>query len=125
MKGSTKEIFQSRNDISEYVSHFTKSRKAKDTFIQILKDNTIKDTKSRGFLCFTEAPLIQLPEMFNIFKRYEDPLYSPYGIGIKKDYFFKNGGRPVIYGDLIEFDLLPKELAWRFELLDPDNWDFS
>lgn len=52
-------------------------------------------------------------------------MYAPYGIGVRKDIFWKMGGRPVIYGEWEEYNQLPTELKWRFQLLKPDNYDFS
>ena len=52
-------------------------------------------------------------------------MYAPYGIGIKKDIFWKMGGRPVIYGEQDEYNQLTPELKWRFQILQPNNYDFS
>ena len=35
------------------------------------------------------------------------------------------GGRPVIYGDSKEKEVLPDEIKWRFQLLSPNAYDFS
>ncbi len=120
-----REIFNSRQDISDYVFHFTKRQNAKETLKSILKDNAIKDIRGNGYMCFSEAPITMLPSMFKIFKQYTNPLYAPYGIGIKKDAFYKKGGKPVIYGDLKDRQLIPNELKWRFEYYNPDSYDFS
>ena len=119
------EILQSRQDLSDYVFHFTKHRNALDTLKRIVETQSILDINKRGYLCFSDAPLTSLPSMFDIFKRYPDPMYAPYGIGIKKDYFYQSGGRPVIYGDSYERELLHPELLWRFEMLDFNHHDFS
>lgn len=119
------EILQSRQDLSDYVFHFTKHRNAKDTLQRIVEIRSIVDVNERGYLCFSEAPLTSLPAMFNIFKQYPNPMYAPYGIGIKKDFFYRSGGRPVIYGDSNERELLHPELLWRFEMLDFNKHDFS
>lgn len=120
-----KEILNSRQDISDYLFHFTKRRDAIDTFKSILSDRAIKDVNRVGYLCFSEAPLTMLPSMFRIFEKFENPLYAPFGIGIKKDVFYKAGGRPVIYGDREEERMLPAKLRWRFEYMHPDCYDFS
>lgn len=119
------EILNSRQDISDYLFHFTKRRDAIDSFKSILLDNAIKDIKGVGYLCFSETPLTMLPSMFKIFEKYEDPLYAPFGIGIKKDVFYKAGGRPVIYGDQEEKLMLPEKLKWRFVYMHPDRYDYS
>lgn len=118
-------ILQSREDISDYVFHFTKHHNAKETLSNILEQDCIKDIKNNGYICFSESPLPLLPSMFQLFKKYEEPMYAPYGIGVRKDIFWKMGGRPVIYGEREEYNQLPTELKWRFQLLKPDNYDFS
>lgn len=119
------EIFKSREDISDYVFHFTKGRKAKEVLNEILRDATIKDINGNGYMCFTEAPVTMLPSMFKIFKKYIDPMYAPFGIGIKRNVFYHLGGRPVIYGTKDDKDILPTEMHWRFVPLYPDSYDFS
>ena len=52
-------------------------------------------------------------------------MYAPYGIGFKKDYIFASGGRPAIYGEKEEEDLLPEELKWRFVEYNPNHKDFT
>ncbi len=89
-------ILQSREDISDYVFHFTKHHNAKETLSNILEEESIKDIKNSGYICFSESPLPLLPSMFQLFKKYKEPMYAPYGIGIRKDIFWKMGGRPVI-----------------------------
>lgn len=103
-------MIQSRQDLSDYVFHFTKHRNALDTLQRIVEIQSILDINERGYLFFTDAPLTSLPAMFDIFKRYTDPMYDPYGIGIKKDYFYQRGGCPVIYRDSNERELLHPEL---------------
>ena len=92
------EIIKSREDLSDYLYHFTKGSAAFDTLIKIIESNAIKDINKRGKICFTEAPLVLLSNMFKIFDKYTDPLYAHYGIAIKKDILFELGARPVIYG---------------------------
>lgn len=119
------EILQSREDLSDYVFHFTKGRNAKDTLVKILCNGSIKDINKKGYICFSETPITMLPSMFQLFKRYDDPLYAPYGIGIRRNKLYDAGGRPVIYGVHEERALLPPELQWRFVPLYPDCYDFS
>ncbi|MDE7441128.1 MAG: hypothetical protein K2M69_03060 [Muribaculaceae bacterium] len=118
-------IFRSREDISDYVFHFTKHRNAYETLKNILEEERIKDISNNGHICFSESPLPLLPSMFKLFQKYKDPMYAPYGIGIKKDIFWKMGGRPVIYGEQDEYNQLTPELKWRFQILQPNNYDFS
>ena len=122
---TVKEVFAMREDLSQYVYHFTKNRNAKDILENILCDRAIKDVKRNKYICFTEAPITMLPSMFRLFKKNADPMYAPYGVGIRKEYLYKLGGRPVIYGTSDDKKMLPKELQWRFVYLYPDSYDFS
>lgn len=125
MKNTIKEIINSREDLSNYLFHFTKGGDAKNTLMTIVKDGIIKDINNTGCLCFADAPVTMLAPMFEIFKRYKSPLYAPYGIGIKKDYIYQLGGRPVIYGDDKENRTLPQNLRWRYEYYHPQVHDFT
>lgn len=120
------EILNSRNDISEYVFHFTKGATARESFKSIVQSKTIKDINNNGYICFTESPITMMSDMFKLFLRYPEPMYAPYGIGIKKEEFFNMGGRPVIYGTVEDGEKLKSiDLGWRFELLKPKIRDFS
>lgn len=119
------QILASREDISEYLFHFTKGKNAFETLISILNDGKLKDVNRRGYLCFTEAPLTTLYNMFQIFERYDNPMYAPYGIGIKKNLLFNEGCRPVIYGTKEDFCTFPKHLYWRCEEYKPGIKDYS
>lgn len=125
MNNTLYEIIDSREDLSKYLFHFTKGRKAKDTLVSIIKDGKIKDINQTERICFSEAPVTILAPMFNIFRRYRNPMFAPYGIGIRKDVVYKNGGRPIIYGDESDEKILPQALRWRFELFHPEKHDFT
>lgn len=125
MNLTLQKIIKSREGISDYVFHFTKGSKAKNTLETIVSNRALKDVKGYGYICFTEAPITMLPSMFSIFRKYEEPMYAPYGIGINKNLFYKMGGRPVIYGDENDRRIMPKELLWRFVHLNPDTYDYS
>lgn len=126
MNSTLKEILKSREDISEYVFHFTKHSNARDTLEKILDDKSIRDVNNTGRICFTEAPVTMLPSMFSIFERYQEPMYAPYGIGIRKEYLWKLGGRPVCYGDASEKEKFADiGIDWRFEPICPGGNDFA
>lgn len=120
------DIIASREDISEYLFHFTKGKDAIYTLKTILSQQCLKKGEKNP-ICFTETPLFFLPRMFELFiKNFpNNPMYAPYGIGFKKDYIFALGGRPVIYGKKEEVDLLPEELKWRFVEYNPNHKDFT
>ena len=125
MNRTLEEIIRVREDISDYVFHFTKKGNAKKTLEAILSDRAIKDVKHNGYISFTEAPITMLPSMFDVFRKYDEPMYAPYGIGIKKNVLYNMGGRPVIYGDDHDRCVMSKELLWRFVYLIPEVYDYS
>lgn len=120
-----KAILAEREDISDYLFHFTKGRHAFDILLKILTDGELKDIKRNGYICFTEAPLTALYNMFQIFDRYPEPMYAPYGVGIKKDVLYDLGCRPVIYGTNEDFETFPKHLYWRCVEYIPNCIDYS
>lgn len=119
------QILASREDLSDYLFHFTKGKNAFETLEKILNDGKLKDIYTRGCLCFTEAPLTTLYNMFQIFERYDNPMYAPYGIGLKKKSLYNKGCRPVIYGTKEDFETFPEQLQWRCEEYMPDAKDYS
>lgn len=125
MNRTLAEIINSREDLSNYLFHFTKGKNAKDYLVSIINDNAIKDINHTGSICFTETPVTLLAPMFNLFNRYPNPMYAPYGVGIRKNVVYNNGGRPVIYGDETDEKILPPALKWRFELYDIEKHDFT
>lgn len=118
-------ILKSREDLSEYLFHFSSGASAPQILEQIIKDNAIIDVKSRGVLCFTEAPLTSLPEMFKVFEQFPNPMYAPYGIAVRKQYLFSKGARPVIYGSIDEESELGDKFKWRFVEYKPNVKDFT
>jgi hypothetical protein len=125
MNNTLLRIIDSREDISDYLFHFTKNSNAQDTLNSIIESNSIIDVNDRGFICFSETPITLLTEMFKIFAKYDNPMYAPYGIAIKKDYLFELGARQVIYGSSNERQELPESLKWRFEEYVPNIRDYS
>jgi hypothetical protein len=116
-----KKIESKRQDLSDYVIHFTKGVNADRTLLDIISDKKLKDINDRGYICFTEAPLPALLEMFEHFEQYPNPMYSPYGIAIPKERFFKDGGRHVIYSHKDEKVLFDPSIHWRFEPYSPSR----
>lgn len=141
-----KRILSVREDLSDYVFHFARypEQTGKDTLRSILSDKAILDKGNKGYICFTDAPLTQLPAMFKLFEKdnsfHENYRYAPYGIGVKKDYFYQLGGRPIIlsnneeineitqiYAKSSEADqrFFSERLSWRLQALVPGYYDFS
>lgn len=125
MSSTLQRIISSREDISDYLFHFTKGSVAPDVLKKIYDERKLRDMGNTGVICFTEAPVTSLTSMFDIFAKYRNPMYAPYGVGIKKDLLFEMGCRPVIYGPLDDRVKLHDDLKWRFEEYVPGQKDFS
>jgi hypothetical protein len=127
MNKTLQEIFNKRADLSDYLFHFTKGFRAKQTLEKILVSKAIKDIKDNGYICFTDSPILMLEDMFQIFdnRHAENPLYARYGIGIKKDVLFDLGARQVTYVPEQEYSTVPFNLQWRHQIHKPNENDFS
>lgn len=119
------ELIQSREDISDYLFHFTKGADAFMTLLRILSEKKLKDIKKRNYICFSESPLPALYNMFQIFDQYDKRIYAPYGIGVQKKKLYEMGCRPVIYGTSGDQKRIPNDLLWRFQEYRPDVYDYS
>lgn len=115
-----------REDISDYLFHFTKGEDAFITLEKIIHDGAIKDINQTGRICFTEAPIHMLEKYFKfVAEKYRVPkILAPYGVGLKRDWLFEMGARPAIYGKLEEKQELPKSLEWRFVPVNPPVTDW-
>ena len=120
-------IRELREDISEYLFHFTKGDYALETLHKILDEGKLRSFNEDKYICFTEAPITMLCGFFKYVERtYSAPtIIAPYGVGIKKDVLFQKGARPVIYGTREEKKLLPVKLQWRHVNMNLPNYDFS
>ena len=120
-------IRELREDISEYLFHFTKGEDAFENLQKILDEGKLRSFNKDRYICFTEAPITMLNGFFNYVERnYSTPtIIAPYGIGIKKDVLFQKGARPVIYGTREEKKLLSEKLQWRHVNMNLPNYDFS
>lgn len=116
-----------REDLSDYLFHFTKGKDAYEVLQKILCEGRLYDMSNNGYICFTETPITMLPAFFEyINKQYKIPtIIAPYGIGIRKDLLFKAGARPVIYGLPDERAELPQKMQWRFVEMNLPTYDFS
>src|SRR5215472_3902451 len=104
----------SRQDISEFLVHFTKGTDHEEAFTNLRKIiESRKLIAGSGYIkgnyrcvCFSEAPLANLADGLvneNYYSR-----YSPFGIVVSKAWLFNRGGRPVIYQPESEFNALPE-----------------
>ena len=116
-----------REDISEYLFHFTKGEDAFETLQKILDEGKLRSFNDDRYICFTESPITMLCGFFKYVERtYSTPtIIAPYGIGIKKDILFQKGARPVIYGTREEKKMLPEKLQWRHVNMNLPDYDFS
>lgn len=136
-----------RRDIGNLLFHFTKTpyqeviiktgsltryagKTARSVLDKILVEGKLLGTSNwikDGYkcICFTEAPISELAALFSLVKiaasRDQRPMYEPYGIAVKKSWFYKKGGKPVIYDNSSVYDDLPKDLKYRHVSYDPEN----
>ena len=84
-------IRELREDISEYLFHFTKGKEAFETLQIILDEGKLRSFNEDRYICFTETPITMLSSFFKFVERnYSSPtIIAPYGIGIKKDILFQ------------------------------------
>lgn len=122
-----------RNDISNYLVHFTKGTDYDDAFDRLM--SILLDMKLIGnngmikgghnCVCFSEAPLTAISKGLVNSDYYSK--YSPFGITVSKKWLFKQGGRPVIYQTEAEYKQLNSN-SWRhvtFDLSRDDEIDFT
>lgn len=128
MKNPSENLRMRKPDLSPYLFHFTSSDAPIDRMINILSEKCLK-TDRHDYICFTESPLSHSMEQFNYmysFYPWKEPIYSKYGIGFNRDMLIrKYNARPVIYGDMEEYNLLESSLRWRFEKLDTEIHDYT
>ena len=118
--------FQRRFDIANDVIHFTKGESPQDAFDVLAK--IVAEERLLGgngyirggyrCVCFTEAPLAHLAEVFaqTASTRLR---YMPFGVLLPKRWLFERGGRPVVYQADPEFEALPESLRYRHVRYEP------
>lgn len=114
----------SRPDISPNLIHFTKGETEELAFKRLQK--IIREKKLVGgskmikggyrCVCFSEAPVASLSGGLVNEEYYSK--YSPFGIMVSKKWLFTQGGRPVIYQPLSEYDTLEESHRWRHMTLE-------
>ena len=136
-----------RRDLGNLLFHFTKTpgkiiEIEKERSKQILSDSplsVLEKILSDGFLfgssknirggheciCFTESPISEIVSLFSLISIAESKdqktRYEPYGIAVTKDWFYSQGGRPVLYQPEREYHLLPEELQYKPVKFEPDK----
>ncbi|MGA4049786.1 hypothetical protein ACI2TP_21975 [Ralstonia nicotianae] len=136
-----------RRDVSDLLFHFTRSihpatitikrgenftigmsGSASAVLRKILYESKLlgssRWTYGENTICFTEAPIQEFNSIFSLVSiaasSAERPRYEPYGVAISKTWFFKQGGRPVIYDSPEAFSNYPSSLRYRFCKYDPN-----
>jgi hypothetical protein len=122
-----------RNDICNYLIHFTKNdpssgNPAFEVLQTIISSGFLLGSNNliRGSykcICFSEVPLEQMPSGLVNPDYYSR--YSPFGIMVSKKWLYDQGGRPVIYEHDSEFELLPETHRWRHVRYEPGVVDFT
>lgn len=118
--------FQDRPDITPDLVHFTKGDSVPAAFRRLKKILLERQLiGGAGYIrggfpcvCFTEAPIEQLCEIF-WWTVHEGLRYKPFGVLVTKRWLFERGGRPVIYQADAEYDGLPNELRYRHVRYEP------
>lgn len=114
-----------RPDISDHLIHFTRGitdEKAFKVLQKIIRDKKLIGSNNliKGryrCVCFSEAPLVSLSD--GLINDCYYSKYSPFGIMVSKKWLFEQGGRPVIYQPVSEYEHLRQTHRWRhmtFEL---------
>jgi hypothetical protein len=116
-----------RPDLSNELIHFIRQPSLEQGF-QVLR-RIIAERRllgGTGFIkggyrcvCFTEAPLDNIAEIF--WHSLEvDLKYMPLGVIVPKRWLFERNGRPVIYQPDAEYHMLPESLRYRHVRYEPD-----
>lgn len=114
-----------RADISPYLIHFTKGNDLNDALgnlLSILSSQKILGSNNmiRGefnCVCFSESPIESIPQGLINADNYSK--YSPFGILVSKEWLFHQGGRPVIYQPVEEYEQLSDNNRWRHVTYNP------
>lgn len=114
MNKGVEKIRELRNDLSPYFFHFTDKKEHLECIL-----NEKRLISDRGYICFTEMPLVSSTYMFNYFANFNKPMYIPYGIGIKREILINTFNiSPVLYvRDNNEKNLIHPILHWKTELI--------
>jgi hypothetical protein len=118
---------RTRTDTSEHLIHFMRQPSVEHAFSvlgQIVLERQLLG--GTGYIkgghrcvCFTEAPLDSIREVFWR-SRGADLRFKPFGVVVTKDWLFERGGRPVIYQPDSDYSLLPPELRYRHVRYEPN-----
>lgn len=117
-----------RGDLSNCLVHLTRGTTeatAAESFVSVITSKELRGSSRdiRGgykCVCFSEAPIsvlahaLALPAVHGL-------RYAPFGVMVRKEWLFAQGGRPVIYQPEDEFELLHEANRFRHVRYDPKN----
>jgi hypothetical protein len=117
-----------RGDLSECLVHLTRAvthSAAAQAFLQIIKSRQLigssRDIRGASkCVCFSEAPISILVQALSLPPE-EGMRYAPFGVMVRKQWLFAQGGRPVIYQPEEEFELLHEQQRFRHVRYDPNK----
>ena len=142
-----------RRDMSDMLFHFTRAPDTNRTENGLMRVGSVYCTASAAgvlkkiltesclvgtgtwtagvaCVCFTEAPIQEFAAIFSLVQiaasLAQRPRYEPYGIAVTKEWFFRQGGRPVIYERPSEFSSFSESQQYRLVPYDPEvGTDFT
>lgn len=122
-----------RDDLTDKLLHLTRGdidQDAADAFVSIISEGRLRGGSGcvkGGFncVCFSEAPVSKLAQILANPSAH-GMRYRPFGVMLEKRWLFERGGRPVIYQQTPEFDLLHDLQRFRHVRYEPtDGIDFT
>ena len=132
MEQFKEQLMKIRTDLSEWLVHFTRGTDeiARETLEMILaQKKLVSKNMTPPCICFSEAPLDAWSKMSQIFQGYRQPMFSRYGIAVRKEWLFSKGGRNTIYisNDPTEVLDLSKDEKHSYRLIEytPGKYDFT
>jgi len=122
-----------RSDMSDWLVHCTTSFDKLKAILsqQALLGNHETIKGSFNCVCFSEAPLVKIKALTLFAQSYAESIghklrYAPFGVAVKKQWLFEQGGRPVIYQPESDYGLLHPSQQYRHVKYDPAaGFDFT
>ena len=112
------EVKRVRQDISDFVWHFTRRDNTDHTHIRsIIEEQGIRPSLDKAtdssVISFTDAPLREFIGQNEALFKHDYKRLSLYGVGVKKEWLYEQGGLPVIYQPRKLLKELNSEFAYR------------
>jgi hypothetical protein len=113
-----------RYDLTDWLVHFTRGidEEASVTLSKILSEAALRSSRRPPVICFSEAPLVELNKLFQLYRVYPGPRFAPFGVAVRKTWLFSRGGRPVSY---LDRDALRPAMQYLHVDYAPPNRDFT